>query len=485
MKEIFSFVGHEHGGKTPNGAVNASAIGSTQMSGNPVLEKWGRRGYQWEYLDGSGLTPSPLEAYSQAFAQTVQPVGVARTYMGVEAFPVGRNMLLAVVQSTQSNINPVLAIRLKPDGFVEAGFAASGSTGLQAATLTPTVTSLERFCAQRWHRLDLRINGTANPWVVDWMIDGVTQPQLTNPVAAGTWAMIRYGNSSTQHVGNVTKLYLDDSAVGSNGSSYPFGPGESHLLRVNDWVPFYPTQLIDYPPASDPNIVMYWFEDGTKIFEGDIGAPWFITATNPYDVWRRISAGVMENNIPAASAGDGLSLQLHEGFTASARIVFHFEDITLGADQEIGCVIGWIERYMSASPVPAPTAPLEIYAAGPDTSTSPPGPSAPLQLLLRDTNTGTSGNVITGRPLNDGNQPFMEKLITPSFGGGEDIGMAWSEARLNSLVAVWTAASASSTEDPARYHGLSLLALEAHLISDIEHSKIGCLNEVWGRIANR
>jgi hypothetical protein len=48
----------------------------------------------------------------------------------------------------------------------------------------------------QWYRIEIRINASANPWVLDWMIDGVSQPQLTNAVAANNSADIYVGHAT-------------------------------------------------------------------------------------------------------------------------------------------------------------------------------------------------------------------------------------------------------------------------------------------------
>jgi hypothetical protein len=282
------------------------------------------------------------------------------------------------------------------------------------------------------------------------MLDGIPQPSLTNSVAQTTWSQVRYGNDNS-HVSPTTILYLDDSAVGSVSADYPYGPGESFLLRPANWDAAFPGQQLAWPAdATQPN---FTFEDGTPIVPG----------TTPSSVWSRIANGIMEHNItPASLANDGLSIRMTSPFK-SAAIILGFSSLTLRAGAEISCVIGWMERYQSPVSVAGIGNSMRIY-----TSTS----GGVVQQLLRDQNTGSNDQIV-GQPMNDGSSNYTERLVTPTGG--------WSEAQLNALKMRWSSDNDSLTVP--RWFGIALALLEVHVTSADEPGQIGCTIESWGSIA--
>jgi hypothetical protein len=79
------------------------------------------------------------------------------------------------------------------------------------STVTPVVG--------QWYRIEIRINASANPWVVDWQIDGVPQTQRTNAAAANNSADIYVGHA-TGFVASVNLNY-DQIQYSQTAADYP------------------------------------------------------------------------------------------------------------------------------------------------------------------------------------------------------------------------------------------------------------------------
>jgi hypothetical protein len=76
--------------------------------------------------------------------------------------------------------------------------------------------------AGQWYRIEFRIDQSANPWVIDWMIDGVAQTQITYAVAAGSTSGIYLGRTVSQ--GPTITLNWDTIGVSQTALDYPIGP---------------------------------------------------------------------------------------------------------------------------------------------------------------------------------------------------------------------------------------------------------------------
>jgi hypothetical protein len=69
-----------------------------------------------------------------------------------------------------------------------------------------------------WYRLDLRVNMSANPWVVDAKVNGTDLPQETLAFAASTVANYRLGSNSET---DTWDLFFDYWFVSYTSSDYP------------------------------------------------------------------------------------------------------------------------------------------------------------------------------------------------------------------------------------------------------------------------
>jgi hypothetical protein len=79
------------------------------------------------------------------------------------------------------------------------------------------------IAAGQWYRIDARVNVVANPWVIDWQIDGVDQGSYSPAVAADSAAgSISLGIYSTART---IDYAIDDIIVSATTGDYPIGPG--------------------------------------------------------------------------------------------------------------------------------------------------------------------------------------------------------------------------------------------------------------------
>lgn len=81
----------------------------------------------------------------------------------------------------------------------------------------------------RWYRLDLRIDGTNNPWLIDAQVDGNPLGQLSVAVAGGTTGSVRMGGQAH------TESYFDDLIISHTTGDYPIGNGYvNHFIPTSD-----------------------------------------------------------------------------------------------------------------------------------------------------------------------------------------------------------------------------------------------------------
>lgn len=71
-----------------------------------------------------------------------------------------------------------------------------------------------------WHTIDFRVNAAANPWVVDWAVDGVSQTQRSPAIASGTLT----GSTGSYNHGNASSTTrMDNYAQSATSGDYPLG----------------------------------------------------------------------------------------------------------------------------------------------------------------------------------------------------------------------------------------------------------------------
>lgn len=111
--------------------------------------------------------------------------------------------------------------------YYSAGFIGASANGSSPGQDYPVVTGIV-YC------LDVKIDTTANPWVVDVQINGVPAPQATSATAASTAAsQIRVGFRTG--VSLTADAIFDDVVISTTAADYPIGPGYiNHFVPTSD-----------------------------------------------------------------------------------------------------------------------------------------------------------------------------------------------------------------------------------------------------------
>jgi hypothetical protein len=136
---------------------------------------------------------------------------VGRIYVRVDVEPNGTNHLLAVSNgSTTCNLvwNPT-------DHKI---YSRVGSTALQSSAALTT---------GKFYRVDFKFDISANPWKLDFCVDGAAATQGTNAQSASTFTYITLGCSYS----GTFDIYMDDVVISATSEDYPIGAGAVIGLR--------------------------------------------------------------------------------------------------------------------------------------------------------------------------------------------------------------------------------------------------------------
>lgn len=113
---------------------------------------------------------------------------------------------------------------------VAVGFdLTSGKFTIGVATTTLTV-GVTTAAAAQWYCFDVRANVSANPWVIDWQIDGVDQGTVSPARAADNAIGPLLGASSANQAFDAV---FDDVLYSQTSADYPLGAGHVTGYRVN------------------------------------------------------------------------------------------------------------------------------------------------------------------------------------------------------------------------------------------------------------
>jgi len=184
-------------------------------------------------LTGTGsISTSIVRSGSRSF-RTNPTAATVSTYQNSTAFA-SSNVLVFRVYVYFASLPTVTTAITSGGGGTAAGayynssdgkiYAGSGTTTkVLGATGVAVTTGV-------WYRLDVRLNQTNNPWLIDVSVDGVACCQCSNALAAveGTIVILDVVNNV-----NVTAdIYYDDLIVSQTSDDYPFGAG-----YINHFVP--------------------------------------------------------------------------------------------------------------------------------------------------------------------------------------------------------------------------------------------------------
>jgi hypothetical protein len=97
---------------------------------------------------------------------------------------------------------------------------ADGSITGQVGGTTQVSTGVNLFDAL-WHRLDFRSDLSADPWTLDWQVDGSPQTSIS---AANTAQQHRYMKLGNEDGNKTFEVQYDDLVVSATAGDYPLGP---------------------------------------------------------------------------------------------------------------------------------------------------------------------------------------------------------------------------------------------------------------------
>jgi hypothetical protein len=144
----------------------------------------------------------------------------------------------------------------------------SFSIGIDGAT---TQLGTVTVALNTWYYIDIKAVTSANPWLIDWQIDGVAQTQLSYAHAAENMSVIDYG---LRTVGALT-VYYDDFVHSVTAADYPIGPGGTYGLRPNaDGVHNNAANIMENAAGTDI--------DGTPAWNLLDENPWVTGAASDY-----------------------------------------------------------------------------------------------------------------------------------------------------------------------------------------------------------
>lgn len=464
-KDLLFSAGFEFGSAFSRATGTGGVAGTGVEAGSIVTGQYGRYGRQLQH-----------DSHNRGYDSNVSSVGlggsnvgtlIARVYFAVSQLPAaGKDTLvLSFTPSTGAGTGGKgFAIRMKPDGTMEAGyraadtslnngaFVASGAGG-HAENNGPQVSA--KLCAQHWHRIDafLDVTPATGAWVLKWSINGVAQADATVlSGGAATWARVQVGSASvyTDDAAQSGILYTDDFAISATTAHYPIGPGRTVLIVPNA------------DGTNGGNAARFQNEDGTAVDTttvGRIGEGSFAGAWTPLP-----AAGTAKG-----SAGDGHAVEHIGPFNTADFRRYLFEPISLdsGNSEQVGCLTCAFSTYVSN---PAPTIQM-------DTGFSIAGQTLGDSFKFSADLTGKVDSFMWGDGATSGatGVDIASRIDIPTGGG-------WTEARVNDLRILFGVRSNAAGDAATKYFGLSWVGVEVHILGDKEPqgsygngtNKIGC-----------
>jgi hypothetical protein len=208
-------------GFIPYQEVFTTTPGTTQIGPGAIETSVVRTGnYSMRIAVAGGWTTQPLQYnYGVPFG----PVTVEHMAIRFEDLPTAD----AMVADIFVNGNQVLWLYYRASTGKWA--LAVGTTWAGRVEVQSAVTAV----ADQWHTFDLRFNTTASPVVADWYVDGVAQPQLTNPTSgSGTIPSAHWGQGASATTASYT-AYYDDIMFSGTSSDFPLGDVRISALKPN------------------------------------------------------------------------------------------------------------------------------------------------------------------------------------------------------------------------------------------------------------
>jgi hypothetical protein len=325
---------------------------------------------------GTGLRSykfSPAGAVSNLTKNLASPtVGVVRCYIRFNSLPAASTNLMAFVTSGSFaffNYN-------QATNKFRVAVTGNGATG---ADVGPALN------ANQWYRVDFRADVSANPWKLDTKIDGSTETQFTNGLAATTFSSFKIGGLIDTSIGTPTlTVYIDEIILSTTGADWPIGAG----------------QIIGLSPAADGTHVF----NASTDFQYQTGVGVAVGAT---DTWNHVKS------VPLTQITTFMAV------TGAANT--EYLEWTFGATgTDVGSING-----------------VEVVA-----SNFASGTSASKQ-TLRVNDGGTTNDVYTDLSAAHTAIGYSTKQYATAPTGG-----AWTKAKVDALRARWNSSYGTVDESP-------------------------------------
>lgn len=418
-KDVVDFEGFEWGRIDGNLSSGGGSGGSGVIGSYDIVQnQYNRPGYQIKFEEtgiGTAYFSRAVNSLGAGGVDTYHQV--FRLYFAVGDLPTSGHLLPIAGMRFNHSTNKWAVIRLRSDGFLEAGFILANSDPMSALD-TGSVVSALKIVPRGWYRLDVHIDTSGSTYTIDWQITGNVQTQATaSGGAAAYWAFPSCGIENA--AGWTGTLYFDDFAVANAASEYPLGPGSSRILKING-------------PGIHNTPTVFQEEDSTPI------------DANSY--LRLVDDPIPEYNVINTAAGNGLSTEQFGPFASANYLEWLYDDTTLdtGIGEEIACITAAFTHYAAGSH--SAFMGLEHFISG---------TSVGVRQVLAG---GTSMHVQNDRWRSGSVQPGT-RLPVPSGG--------WDETKANTIKLHQRVNNNDLSRTSTDIYGLAYAALQVHVTSTI------------------
>jgi hypothetical protein len=166
---------------------------------------------KWAYTYGSSSAQGDIVYAGDYAAQIMDGGSLRNDTLAGESIVV----LQFYVQFTDFE-EQIRIIRLVEDA-VEMRATANTDGTLTIQGPSASATSYEALDTDTWYKIDVRVDFSGSPLVIDWQIDGVEQPQYTDNETGGAFEIFDAGILNDAG----TTIYMDDIKLSTDPDEYP------------------------------------------------------------------------------------------------------------------------------------------------------------------------------------------------------------------------------------------------------------------------
>lgn len=168
------------------------------------------------------LRANPSAATCSSLASSAQyssVIAVIRVYVYFTTLPTTNSLWIALAAASGSSKGGVYYKVADGKLYARSQSGVDGATGISVTT-------------GQWYRIDIKVNATTNPNLIDAKVDGVDLGQVSDPVAGSTLTDV----SLLASLANLScDVYVDDLLVSGTSGDYPIGAGYvNHFVPTSD-----------------------------------------------------------------------------------------------------------------------------------------------------------------------------------------------------------------------------------------------------------